>query len=122
MWSKKGDLRTSTDSALFSPFGCFVIVFYSTLANVTRENVMSETTSTCAITFLRSRRLVSARLGANGRANQRRRVPKGFRLSSQSPGPFQVKGQGHNPKFEKSIVSRISPQNGDLWVSIHHFL
>ncbi|GFN96384.1 hypothetical protein PoB_002289000 [Plakobranchus ocellatus] len=94
---------------LYSPFGRFEIVVYSTLASVSRENVVRETTSTCASEFLsptkqklfRSRLLVSA----DGRANQRRRASTTLMLRSLSTMPHRYHGFSKRKNFYKMVCS-----------------
>ncbi|GFO24049.1 hypothetical protein PoB_005055400 [Plakobranchus ocellatus] len=100
---------TARDEQLYSPFGRFEIVLYSTLASVSRENVERETTSTRARKFpsptkqklFRSRLLVSA----DGRANQRRRASTSLMLRSLSTVPHKYHGFSKRMNVYKMVGS-----------------
>ncbi|GFN97400.1 hypothetical protein PoB_002390600 [Plakobranchus ocellatus] len=98
-----------TLTPFYSSFGRFEIVVYSTLARVSRENVVRETTSTCARKFLsptkqklfRSRLLVSADV----RANQRRSASTSLMLRSLSTVPHEYHGFSRRKNVYKMVGS-----------------
>ncbi|GFO11653.1 hypothetical protein PoB_003815800 [Plakobranchus ocellatus] len=97
----------------------------STLASVSRENGVRETTSTCARKFpsptkqkiFRSRLLV----GADGRATQRRRASTSLMLRSLSTVPHKYHGFSKRENFYK-MVSSVQTREPQTETATSHYV